>query len=125
MLEELQMDLITNIKSLLVPSKELKKKQVGLWLPIPKIRELNDMVELLRPYSDGKVNRNVLLEIAIQNLIERLETKEYFDMLVTALNLSDIKQQLDKNQELALHTHNKKTGWIGVASFFANNEDMI
>lgn len=39
--------------------------------------------------------------------------------------LLDIKKQLQLDDELQLHTHNKQTGWIGVASFFTNGEDMI
>jgi len=121
----MQRELIEDIKSLLAPAEELNRKQVALYLPQNKIDLLNEVVESLRPYSNGKVNRNTLIEIAIDDLIDKFQSEEYLNMFKNLLNLFDIKKSMEANQELALHTHNKQTGWIGVASFFTNGEDKI
>lgn len=62
--------LVPKIKSLLVHKEELNKKQVALFLTQNKIDELDGIVKRLSNYSNGKVNRNILIEMAIDNLIE-------------------------------------------------------
>lgn len=71
--------LISEIKTLLVPKDELNKKQVALFLTPSKIEQLDNIVKKLSNYSNGKVNRNVLIEMAIENLIECIPQviKEY------------------------------------------------
>lgn len=72
-------NLVKDIKSLLAPKEELNKKQVALFLTQPKIDELDRIVKELSNYSNGKVNRNVLIEMAIDNLIKSIPQviKEY------------------------------------------------
>lgn len=62
--------LVPKIKSLLATKEELNKKQVALFLTQSKIEELDEIVKKLSNYSNGKVNRNILIEMAIENLIE-------------------------------------------------------
>lgn len=62
--------LVPKIKSLLATKEELNKKQVALFLTQTKIEELDEIVKKLSNYSNGKVNRNILIEMAIENLIE-------------------------------------------------------
>ncbi len=73
--------LVSNIKTLLVPKKELNKKQVALFLTQEKIEELDQAVKSLSVYSNGKVNRNILIEMAIDDLLESIPKviKEYED----------------------------------------------
>ena len=61
-----------NIKKLLVPKDELNKKQVALFLTPTKIEELDKAVKTLSNYSNGKVNRNILIELAIDNLLDSI-----------------------------------------------------
>ena len=65
-------DFENDIKSLLVPKSEREKKQVALFLPPYKIEELDELVKELAKFSNGQVNRNVLLEKAVDNLIKTL-----------------------------------------------------
>lgn len=71
--------LVADIKSLLIPQKNLNKKQVALFLTQDTIDNLDRIVKELSLYSNGKVNRNILIEMAIDNLIESVPTviKEY------------------------------------------------
>ena len=71
--------LVSEIKSLLIPQKKLNKKQVALFLTQDTIDNLDRIVKELSLYSNGKVNRNILIEMAIDNLIESVPTviKEY------------------------------------------------
>lgn len=71
--------LISEIKTLLVPKEELNKKQVALFLTPSKIEQLDNIVKRLSNYSNGKVNRNILIEMAIENLIDCIPQviKEY------------------------------------------------
>lgn len=64
--------LISDIKSLLVPKGELTKKQVALFLTPNTIEALDKAVKDLSAYSNGKVNRNILIEMAIQNLLDNV-----------------------------------------------------
>ena len=66
--------LIAKVKTLLVPKNELKKKQVALFLTQDTIDNLDRVVKELSTYSNGKVNRNILIEMAIDNLIESVPT---------------------------------------------------
>ena len=59
-----------DIMSLLVPKEELNKKQVALFLTQDKIDKLDEIVKTLSSLSNGRVNRNILIELAINNLIE-------------------------------------------------------
>lgn len=72
-------NLVNDIKSLLAPKEELNKKQVALFLTQSKIDDLDRIVKELSNYSNGKVNRNILIEMAINNLIESIPQviKEY------------------------------------------------
>lgn len=72
-------NLVKDVKSLLVPKEELNKKQVALFLTQNKIDELDRIVKQLSNYSNGKVNRNILIEMAIDNLIQSIPQviKEY------------------------------------------------
>lgn len=65
-------DFENDIKSLLIPKTEREKKQVALFLPPHKIEELDELVKELAKYSNGRVNRNVLLEKSVDNLIKTL-----------------------------------------------------
>ncbi len=65
-------NLTKNIKSLLSPKEELNKKQIALFLTQSKIDELDEIVKNLSQFSNGKVNRNILIEMAIDSLIESI-----------------------------------------------------
>ena len=54
-------NLVNDIKSLLAPKEELNKKQVALFLTQSKIDDLDRIVKELSNYSNGKVNRNILI----------------------------------------------------------------
>lgn len=58
------------IKSLLSSPKELNKKQVALFLPQYKIDKLDDIVKKLTTHSKNRINRNDLIEMAVDNIIE-------------------------------------------------------
>ena len=111
-------DLVKDIKSLLAPKEELNKKQVALFLTQPKIDELDRIVKELSNYSNGKVNRNVLIEMAIDNLIKSIPQviKEYefenntdeigFDTLICPAQ--------DGGQEFLIH--NKRWEYVKIDS---------
>ena len=65
-------DFENDIKSLLIPKTERDRKQVALFLPPHKIEKLDELVKELSQYSNGRVNRNVLIEKAVDNLIKVL-----------------------------------------------------
>ena len=95
--------LADDIKTLLVPKYEREKKQVALFLNPKKIEELDELVKELAKYSNGKVNRNILIEKAVDNLIDTIPDviREYekieddfdkigFDLLVCPSHVSGI-----------------------------------
>lgn len=65
------MESLTNkIKNLLASSKDDNKKQVALFLTQEKIDALDNIVKELTSYTPKRVNRNDLIEMAVDNLIE-------------------------------------------------------
>lgn len=65
-------NLENDIKSLLIPKQEREKKQVALFLNPKKIDQLDGYVRELSQYSNGRVNRNILIEKAVDNLLDTL-----------------------------------------------------
>lgn len=63
-------NLKNQIKGLLSSPKELNKKQVALFLTQDKIDALDSIVKNLTAYSSRRINRNDLIEMAVDNLIE-------------------------------------------------------
>ncbi len=72
--ENMNQNLVNDIKSLLVPKEDREKKQVALFLPQHTIDKLDNYVSILSKYSDGKVNRNILIQKAIDCLLESIPT---------------------------------------------------
>lgn len=63
-------DLELSIRSLLATKDELNRKQVALFLAQDKIDLLDYYVKELAKYSNGKVNRNILIEMAVDNILK-------------------------------------------------------
>lgn len=65
-------NLVADILELLVPQSERNKKQVALFLTQPMIDELDETVKFLSNYSNGRINRNSLIELGIKHVLRSI-----------------------------------------------------
>ncbi len=95
--------LVQNMKGLLLTKEELNKKQVALYLTQNQIDRLDNAVNLLAPYSNGKVTKNTLISLAIEDMLDKVPqvmeeyTKEMknqeddnFDLIVCPSQISGV-----------------------------------
>ena len=123
--------MIKKIEDQLTLPKELNKRQISVFLKPDTIKELDDATEKIKKYSDKKITRNTIIELAIENLIEctpiaiknyeekNKSEKENFDTVVFPCDLTGIetfirtkswfyvrtdKSKIDKLKYIALYT---------------------
>jgi len=74
-------DFVKQIKDLLASPKDLNKKQVAFFLPQDKIDSIDEIVKNLTKYSTRRINRNDLLEMAVDYVIKNapIALNEYLD----------------------------------------------
>ena len=124
-------NMIKKIEDQLTLPKELNKRQISVFLKPDTIKELDDTTEKIKKYSDKKITRNTIIELAIENLIEctpiaiknyeekNKSEKENFDTVVFPCDLTGIetfirtkswfyvrtdKNKIDKLKYIALYT---------------------
>ncbi len=66
-------NLTVKIKGLLRPKDQLEKKQVALFLTQDTIDKLDENVKNLSNYSNIRISRNMLIEMAIDDLIDSIK----------------------------------------------------
>ena len=58
-------NMIKKIEDQLTLPKELNKRQISVFLKPDTIKELDDATEKIKKYSDKKITRNTIVELAI------------------------------------------------------------
>lgn len=118
------------IKGLLSDPKELNKKQVALFLTQDKIDALDEIVKKLTTYSNRRINRNDLLEMAVDNLIEdapkaldeylseNYQTENIFDTLVCPSKSNGQKIFLNEKKWYYVKMDNEKKSKIKYISIY-------
>lgn len=69
-MENINNNMIKKIEEQFVAPKELNKRQISVFLRPEMIDALDRTTEKIKEYSDKKITRNTMIELAIENLIE-------------------------------------------------------
>lgn len=112
------------IKAMLSSPKELNKKQVALFLTQEKIDALDNIVKTLTSYSDKRINRNDLIEMAVDNIIkdapiaideylkENRQEKKEFDTIICPSRYDGMQVFLEEKKWYYVKMDNEKKQYI-------------
>lgn len=129
--------LVNDLKGLLSDPKELNKKQVALFLPQNKIDALDKIVKDLTSHSTRRINRNDLIEMAVNNLIECADVAlkeylnefkkedEYFDTIICPSKLEGVYTFLNEKKWYYVRIDKekrKKIKWCGLYVGYPESE---
>lgn len=70
LMEDVNNSMIKRIEEQFANPKELNKRQISVFLKPETIKELDKAIEKVKEYSDKKITRNTMIELALQSLIE-------------------------------------------------------
>ncbi|MCI8778536.1 MAG: hypothetical protein HFI87_05245 [Bacilli bacterium] len=69
-MENIDNSMIKRIEEQFATPKDLNKRQISVFLKPETIEELDKSIEKVKEYSDKKITRNTMIELAVGNLIE-------------------------------------------------------